>query len=298
VHDAEVTWPPLDPNRAGHANNARHPAIGIPAVDSCLDYVEAYFMRAIIIGAGRGSRLMPTTADSPKCFAEVGGQRIIDWTVHAFRASNVNEIVFIGGYQIGKIRAAYPQFEFRHNDRWEQNNILASLFYARDLMDQPFVCSYSDILFRPAVIQGLLATNADMALSVDTAWLDRYGSRTQHPSDDAEKVTVSNGMISRIDRKIPEAAAHGEFTGIAKFSAAGAQRLREHYLRRHEESKGGVFRDGRTLEKAYLIQLFQDMIEAGERFAHVDTPGRYIEIDTQQDFDFARQNWAKGMDKP
>jgi L-glutamine-phosphate cytidylyltransferase len=161
-------------------------------------------MRAIIIGAGRGSRLMPTTADAPKCFAEVGGQRILDWAVDAFRQNGVDQIAFIGGYQIDKVRAAYPEFTFRHNNRWEQNNILASLFYAEDLMDGPFVCSYSDILFRPSVIAGLLASDADMALSVDTKWLDRYGARTEHPSDDAEKATVRNGAISRVDRKIPE----------------------------------------------------------------------------------------------
>jgi hypothetical protein len=33
------------------------------------------------------------------------------------------------------------------------------------------------------------------------------------------------------------------------------------------------------------------MIEAGELFSHVDTPGGYIEVDTQQDFDYARQYW-------
>jgi choline kinase len=251
-------------------------------------------MRAIIIGAGRGSRLMPTTADSPKCFAEVGGKRILDWAVDAFRANGVEDIVFIGGYQIEKVHAAYPQFTFRHNDRWEQNNILASLFYAEDLMDAPFVCSYSDILFRPSIIAGLLASHAEMVLSVDTAWLDRYGARTEHPPDDAEKVTINRSLISRIDRQIPEAEAYGEFTGIARFSAAGAARLRNHYYQCREKFSEGVFRDGRALEKAYLIQLFQHMIEAGEQFVHVDTPGGYIEIDTQQDFELARRNWAKG----
>jgi L-glutamine-phosphate cytidylyltransferase len=250
-------------------------------------------MRAIIIGAGRGSRLMPTTADAPKCFAEVGGQRILDWAVDAFRQNGVDQIAFIGGYQIDKVRAAYPEFTFRHNNCWEQNNILASLFYAEDLMDGPFVCSYSDILFRPSVIAGLLASDADMALSVDTSWLDRYGSRTDHPSDDAEKVTVQNGAISRVDRKIPEHDAHGEFTGIAKFTAVGAKRLRDFYRNARGKFAEGEFRDGRTFEKAYLIQLFQQMVESGEHFAHVDTRGGYIEIDTQQDFDFARRNWAK-----
>ena len=52
--------------------------------------------RAIIIGAGRGERLMPTTADAPKCFAEVGGRRILDWTVEALASAGVEQIAFIG----------------------------------------------------------------------------------------------------------------------------------------------------------------------------------------------------------
>ena len=45
-------------------------------------------------------------------------------------------------------------------------------------------------------------------------------------------------------------------------------------------------------EKAYKIHLFQEMIEAGERMVPVETPGGYIEIDTQQDFEYARQYWT------
>lgn len=251
-------------------------------------------MRAIIIGAGRGSRLMPTTADAPKCFAEVGGLRIIDWALEAFRQNGVTDVAFIGGYQIEKVKAAYPDFTFRHNHAWEQNNILASLFFAEDLMDEPFICSYSDILFRPSVISGLLASRDDMTLSIDTKWLNRYGERTEHPSDDAEKATVSGGVVTRVDRKILEGDAYGEFTGVAKFSEAGAVRLKQYYHSARELFGGKEFRDGRTFEKAYLIQLFQRMVEEGERFGHSDTPGGYIEIDTQQDFDFARRNWASG----
>ena len=41
-------------------------------------------MRAIIIGAGRGSRLKSMTDNQPKCYATVGGRRILDWTLEAF----------------------------------------------------------------------------------------------------------------------------------------------------------------------------------------------------------------------
>ena len=251
-------------------------------------------MQAIIIGAGRGSRLMPTTADTPKCFAEVQGRRILDWTLAAFAENGIDDVCFIGGYRIDSVREAYPQFAFRHNAGWEGNNILASLMHAEDRMDEAFICCYSDILFTPDAVRRVAASDADISLVVDTHWLDRYEHRTEHPSDDAEKVTVENGLVTRIHRNIEESAAHGEYIGVAKFSRTGAASLREHYHRRRREFAGKPYREAKTFEKAYLIHLLQDMIEQGEKMAHVDTPGGYIEIDTQQDFDYARRVWNQG----
>ena len=249
-------------------------------------------MRVIVIGAGRGKRLMPTTADAPKCFAEVAGRRLLDWALDAFRASGLDQICFIGGYQIERVKSEYPKFTFRHNPDWEHNNILASLFCAEDLMDEPFICCYSDVLFTADVVRRLAESPDDMALGVDTAWLERYTHRTDHPPDDAEKVTALNGRVTRIDRRIAESDAHGEYIGVAKFSAAGAARLRDYYHRIRAEYAGRPWREARVFEKAYKILLFQEMIERGERFTHVDTPGGYIEVDTQQDFDYARQYWT------
>ena len=90
-------------------------------------------MQVIIIAAGRGRRLMPTTADAPKCFAEVNGRRLLDWAVAAFAGAGVTDLCFIGGYQIEKVRREYPRFTFCHNAGWEQNNILLSLMHAEDL---------------------------------------------------------------------------------------------------------------------------------------------------------------------
>lgn len=249
-------------------------------------------MRVIVIAAGRGRRLMPTTADSPKCFAEVAGRRLLDWALDAFAACGLERVCFIGGYQIQKVQQEYPHFEFRHNDQWEHNNILASLFYAEDLMDESFICCYSDVLFTPDIVERLAASPADMALGIDTHWLARYEHRTEHPPDDAEKVTVADGRITRIHRGISPEIAYGEYIGVAKFSAEGAQRLREHYHRCREQFAGQPWREAAVFEKAYKILLFQEMIEAGEVFTPVDTPGGYIEVDTQQDFEYARQHWT------
>jgi L-glutamine-phosphate cytidylyltransferase len=249
--------------------------------------------KAIIIAAGRGRRLMPTTADTPKCYAEVHGRRLLDHALAAFAGAGITDITFIGGYQIDKVKRDYPQFTFRHNDGWEHNNILLSLMHAEDQMADGFVCCYSDILFTTDVVKRLLANPADIVLSVDTKWLERYQHRTQHPPDDGEKVTVSNGLVTRVHRGIPPAEAHGEYTGIAKFTPAGAKALRDAFHRAKEKYTGKPFREAAVFEKAYLILLFQEMIEAGVHFAHADTPGNYMEVDTQEDFELARKFWPK-----
>jgi L-glutamine-phosphate cytidylyltransferase len=234
---------------------------------------------------------MPTTAETPKCYAEIKGRRLLDLALEAFTAAGLKDICFIGGYQIEKVRRDYPQLTFRENAGWEQNNILVSLMHAEDLMSEGFICSYSDILFTGDVVRRVLEHPADIALSVDTRWLDRYQHRTQHPPDDAEKVTVQNGLVTRVHRAIPTPEAHGEYTGIAKFTPAGATTLREHFRKARERFAGKPFREAAVFEKAYLIHLYQEMIEAGVKMAHADTAGEYMEVDTQQDFELARNHW-------
>jgi choline kinase len=96
-----------------------------------------------------------------------------------------------------------------------------------------------------------------------------------------------------VHRAIPPAEAHGEYTGIAKFTPAGAAKLREHFARAKAAHAGKPFREAAVFEKAYLILLYQEMIEAGVPFGHADTPGNYMEVDTQEDFELARRFWPK-----
>ena len=66
-------------------------------------------MKAIIIGAGRGIRLMPETESIPKCMMDgIGGQRVLDWILDSLAHAGINDIVFIGGYQGGESRAVLP----------------------------------------------------------------------------------------------------------------------------------------------------------------------------------------------
>ena len=158
-------------------------------------------------------------------------------------------------------------------------------------MNESFICCYSDTLFSANLVAGLIASKHDITLSVDTGWVARYENRTDHPADDAEKVTIQDGVITRIDRQIEPSIAWGEFTGVAKFSPAGAAELKAHYNRCRAEFSGRPFRESPLFEKAYFIHLLQDMIEHGVVMRHTDSASEYIEIDTQQDFEYAQTTW-------
>ena len=249
-------------------------------------------MRAIIIGAGRGARLMPKTETAPKCFTEVAGRRILDWILLALEAGGVTEVCFIGGYHIDSVRRDYPEFIFRHNEDWRNNNILASLMCAEDLMDQPFITTYSDILYKPQIIRDLIRSADDISLCVDTDWHQHYRFRTCHPTADAEKIKVRDGHVVSVSRSIREEEAYGEFIGVGKFSSVGGAQLRAHYHRCRNKYAGQEFRGATTFEKAYLIHLFQEMLEAGVPFGYVATAGMYREIDTLEDLRNAEEQWV------
>jgi L-glutamine-phosphate cytidylyltransferase len=252
-------------------------------------------MKAIIIGAGRGERLMPFTEQEPKCFTCIAGKRILDWTLEAFTACGIEDIVFIGGYHIDRVRRYYPHFTFSHNDQWAQNNIMESLMYAEGQMDDAFLCTYSDTLFSPSYVRKLLESDHDITLSLDSDWRNRYASRTEHPTTDAEKVVIEGNHVLCVHRDIDEDEAHGEFTGVAKFTAKGARVLRSHYHGAKEQYVGKPFREAPAFEKAYLIHLLQHMIENGIPIGHVQHCGEYIEIDTVQDCEYAEQNWKPSL---
>lgn len=248
-------------------------------------------MKAIIIGAGRGERLMPHTADAPKCFAEVQGRRILDWGLEALRAGGLDDVVFIGGYRIDLVRESYPDFTFCHNADWPDNNILESLMHAEDHMSDGFVCAYSDILYTGQIVRDLMTSTADITLVCDTDWRERYKQRTEHPEDDGEKIIVDGGRVTRIDRTMASEAATGEYIGVARFSPDGATALIDAYHTARKKHGNGPFQAAKTFRKAYLIDLYQQMLDDGHEMSASLTDSGYMEIDTNQDFQIARKEW-------
>jgi choline kinase len=179
------------------------------------------------------------------------------------------------------------------NADWEDNNILLSLLKAREHLEDGFLSTYADIIYDGAIVQRLLESEADITLGCDTRWRRRYVDRSQHPETDAEKMMANAGKVLEISRGISSDAAYGEFIGVMKLTAAGAARFLDAFDRAEASYGGGIFREGRSFQKAYLIDLLQAMVESGVEMAHADTPGAYMELDTLEDLAAAERWWQE-----
>jgi L-glutamine-phosphate cytidylyltransferase len=252
-------------------------------------------MRAIVIGAGRGSRLQHETSEIPKTLVEVMGRPMLDWVLDALAEGGFarKDVIFICGYAEGVVRERYPELTYVRNTEWASNNILASLLYARDYLAPGFVSTYADIVYEGAIVEKLVKSPHSIALGCDTAWRRRYVARSQHPESDAEKLRAQGSRVVELSRKIASPEADGEFIGVMKLDAAGARELVNAYDRARERFAGRVYREGRTFEKAYLIDLLAEMLEQGRAMHREDTNGGYMEIDTLEDLSMAEEWWKK-----
>jgi len=250
-------------------------------------------MRPVLIGAGRGSRLEHRTEELPKSLVPVMGRPMLEWILEALADAGFTkkDVVFVCGYRGDVLRARYPEFTYVENRDWENNNILASLMCAREHLAGGFVSTYTDIIYRGQAVRDVVKAPWDKVLVCDTDWRRRYVRRTRHPETDAEKMTAKGDRVVEVSRTIASEEASGEFIGVAKLTADGAKEMCEAYdvARMSEKTLGD-----RPFEKAYLIHLFQWMIDRGAEFHRVDTPGGYMEIDTLEDLGLAETWWNGG----
>ena len=235
------------------------------------------------------------TDQIPKTLVPVMGRPLLDWILDALQGAGFNrkDVVFVCGYAEEVVRARYPEFTFVRNADWANNNILLSLLCAREHLASGFLSTYADIVYDEQIVNQLVASDADISLGCDTAWRRRYVGRTQHPETDAEKLRADGSRVLEISRTIESEAANGEFIGVMKLSRDGARSLTDAFDRAEQRYGGGMFREGRTFQKAYLLDLLQEMLEAGISMQRENTAGGYMEIDTGQDLAMA-QGWWDG----
>jgi len=227
-------------------------------------------MKAIILAAGKATRLLPFTKNEPQCLLKAGGKTILEHQVEALRKAGINEIIVVCGYFADRVEEFCKRLGIKTllNPFYAVSNMAMSLWLAKDILKEGFLLLYSDVLFEPSVIHGLMQTKGDMCLAI----------KKGRPREEAEKIVEKGGLLQNVS-KDKTAEENGEFIGIAKFSDRGARDLTDEMNKTAKININSSF-----------INVIEQIIEKGKRVEAYDIKDSlFVDIDFPEDLKKAEE---------
>ncbi len=191
-------------------------------------------MQAIIMAAGKGSRLGNLTAGKPKSFAELKGRKLIEYNLKLLEQFHVDEIILVTGYQSEQFEELVKDrknIKIVYNPFYEMVNVLGSFYMGMEKLHDDFIYLHADTLCEPSIFEKLVKMESDVTLPVDYKTCD----------DEAMKVRSCNGKVAEITKQMPNELAEGEFIGMASFRKKVLPALKEKTKQLMKEKAFGAY---------------------------------------------------------
>jgi choline kinase len=183
-------------------------------------------MRAIVLSAGQGSRLLPLTMDRPKCLLPVGSRSVLQWQVEALSQSReIDEIVVVTGFKAEMVEDALARMTnvgtritTMFNPFYAIADNLASCWMVRSFMDGDFMIVNGDSLFEVAVLPRII-DGADASINLT------INRKTSYDSDDM-KVSLNGDRVAAVGKTLMPSETDAESIGLVIFKGDGPARFR------------------------------------------------------------------------
>lgn len=229
--------------------------------------------KAVLLAAGRGTRMGGMTAETPKPMLLVQGRPILEHILEGLSSVGVERFFIVVGYRREVIESHFADLrfdiEFRVQDPVNGTGSAARL--ARDFVGRdPFLFSFGDILCRPEAYTRCARTLLD-----NPATLAVLGVRDVDDPWRGAAVYVANGRITRIVEK----PAPGSST--TRWNSAGLYAMRAEvfpYLDRIPLSPRGEYE---------LTSIFEAMLGEGLDLRISPIEGEWRDIGLPEDLDAA-----------
>ncbi|MHC4605493.1 MAG: phosphocholine cytidylyltransferase family protein [Planctomycetota bacterium] len=230
---------------------------------------------AVILAAGKGSRLGAWSDGLPKCLVQVGGRTMVEHQLESLADTGVHPVTMVIGHGSDLVREAVNgRAEYVLNPRYASTNSLYSLWLARENLRGPLLILNCDVLFHAEVLNRVLSEGPDV-IAYDTS----SGKGLEQT-----KVELSEGRLTRLSKDLPAEKSSGESLGIVYLSEKGTETLLE--------CADELIGDGK--ENSWVIEALEETARRTPIRA-VDVAGLpWVEIDFPYDLDRARREvWPK-----
>lgn len=180
-------------------------------------------MKAIILSAGQGRRLMPLTESVPKCCLMLDGKALLVHQVESLAANGVDEVVVVTGFNhrvvqdvVNGISIPGTSVRTLFNPFYAVSDNLGTSWVAREEMSTPFLLVNGDTLFEASTLAQLLSSERVYPI---TLAVDRKGD---YDNDDM-KISADGEQLKRVGKKLNLDIVNGESIGVMVFSRSGAK---------------------------------------------------------------------------
>lgn len=164
-------------------------------------------IKAILMAAGRGTRISREINDYCKCTLDIGGMPLIRYTVQMLLDSNI-EVHIVIGYDKQRIIDALEGLPvmFHENIFYSITNSLVSLWFARaELSGDAIILGNADVYWEDNLLSVLLNERRDCVMLSDSSRVEQ--------GDYLFKVT--DGRIVSFGKGIDCSQANCEYVGLA-----------------------------------------------------------------------------------
>ncbi|MEM4658182.1 MAG: phosphocholine cytidylyltransferase family protein [Candidatus Methanosuratincola sp.] len=244
-------------------------------------------MKAVILAAGRGSRLYPYTKYIPKCLLDIGGITILENQINHIRYCGIDEVVIVVGFGFDKVENFLKSYDgvgmkikTLYNPFYQTTNSLISLWIARAEMDDDIVVMNGDDVFEPDVL--------DIALSFSDEKILLPVKRKSHYEEEDMKVEIRGGKVIDISKRLTMTSA--ESVGIRVFRDRGVELLRR-AIEEEMRTEGA--------ENKWYVSAIRRLIRKGYRVKSIDINDLFwMDVDFPGDLFRARYHSNRFIQKP
>jgi len=237
-------------------------------------------MKAILLSAGRGSRLLPLTESRPKCLLPVQETTLLGYQLNTLEAAGIRDVTVVTGFLPDLVEAelagrsgplkASPFF----NPFFQVADNLASCWMVRERMDDDFLLINGDTLFKLDLIEQVIAAPAaPILVTID--------QKESYDLDDM-KVTLSGTSLTAIGKTLLPSETDAESIGILRFKGSGPMFFRSK-LEQMMRTQDGV--------QAWFLKAINAIASTEGGVETVLIKGhRWAEVDTVADFEGLKKN--------
>ncbi len=167
-------------------------------------------MQAVLLAAGKGSRISKSIQPIPKCTLEIDGEPLIKRTVKLLLSLGIDVTVCVGYKKEYVYKALEGQkVTFYFNPFYDVTNSIASLWFAKETLKDSLIIMNADVYFSEEILTELLENKNDTLM---------LGDRTRTEIGDYFFTLDDNDCILKYGKDIPLKDRTCEYVGLAKMS--------------------------------------------------------------------------------